>query len=339
VCVFQSRLGNPIAADLQERGIPVDMVPVDSFHSLHQAVDFFRYVKKVNPDVIHTQLETSDVLGGCVSRLLGIPVVSTVHTLTVPSRKRTSRLRKLMRNFCLQYFFNKVIVVSEATRNHYLRLGIKPGALMTLYNGIDLSRFTVGKNQAKSEIFPNVTGGDFVLTTVAVLREPKGIQYMLKALPQMLTTHPNLRYVIVGDGEYRKSLEDLTQSLGLSERVIFLGYRKDIPSLLAASDIFVFPTLDDAFPTVLLEALAIGLPIVASAVGGVPEIICHEENGLLISPSRADLLAASCSRLLSDRELAVRLGQAGRADANKRFNIEQQSQSLVDLYLQLISKN
>jgi glycosyltransferase involved in cell wall biosynthesis len=315
------------------------MVPVDNFHSLRQVIDFFRYVKKVKPDIIHTQLETSDVLGGFVSRLLGIPVVSTVHTLTLPSKKRTSRLRKLLRNFSLRHFFDKVIVVSGATRNHYLRLGMKSDALMTLYNGIDLSRFTVGMTRSKNDVIPAVTESDLVLVTVAVLREPKGIQYMLKALPLILAAHPNVRYVIVGDGEYRKSLEDLAQSLGLSERVIFLGYRRDIPSLLAASDIFVFPTLDDAFPTVLLEALAIGMPIIASEVGGVPEIIHHEENGLLIPPSKADLLAASCNRLLSDHELASRLGQAGRADANKRFNIDQQSKALVDLYLQLTSKN
>lgn len=340
VCVLQTRLGNPIAAELMKRRIAVDLVQVDNLHSMAHILNLFRYIRKNKPDIIHTQLETSDILGNIIARVLGIPSVCTLHTLIAPSNKRTSRLRKLIHRISLQLFCNKVIAVSNITRRHFIQLGMKPEKLITLYNGIDISKFnsTHSLTTQRKSLF-NLNHDDIVLITVAVLREPKGIQYMIHALPSLLNKFSNAYYIIVGDGEYRQSLEELAQTMGLADRVRFLGYQENIPSLLSASDLFVFPTLNDALPTVLLEAMAAGLPVVATNVGGVPEIIVHEKNGLIMPPANISSLVHACDRLLSDRELANQMKEAGRETVTKRFNIHLQVANLRDLYFQLSYRN
>jgi len=339
VCVLQSRLGNPVAGELVKRGIPVELIRVDNLHSINQILNLFRYVRKNHPDILHTQLETSDILGSMISRLLGIPSVCTLHTLSAPSKKRTSRLRNLIRRVSLQLFSTKIIAVSDVTRKHFIKLGMKPDKLITLYNGIDLSKFNITRslpNARKSLL--DLNHNDIVLITVAVLREPKGIHYMIRALPSVLNKFSGAHYVVVGDGDYRQPLEELARSLGVADRVLFLGYKENIPELLSASDLFVFPTLNDALPTVLLEAMAAGLPVVASEVGGVPEILMHEKNGLLVPPANVPCLIDACDRLLSDHRMANQMKEAGREVIMKRFDINQQVDNLKNLYFQLIHK-
>jgi glycosyltransferase involved in cell wall biosynthesis len=337
VCVLQSRLGNPIAGELVKRGIAVDLIQVDNLHSINQILRLFRYIRRFHPDIIHTQLETSDILGSIISRVSGIPSVCTLHTLSAPSKKRTSRLRKKLHNLCLRLFCDKIIAVSDVTRQHFIKLGISSNKLITLYNGIDLTRFNnTGILPNVRKILLDLNEDDIVLITVAVLREPKGIQYMIRAFSSLLDKFSNAHYVIVGDGEYRKPLEELARTLGVADRVRFLGYKENIPELLSTSNLFVFPTLNDALPTVLLEAMATGLPIVASEIGGVPEILVHEKNGLLVPPANVSCLIDACDRLLSDRKLASRLSEAGREVIIQRFNIHQQVDTLKGLYFQLV---
>lgn len=336
VCVFQSRNGNPVALELQKRGITVDLVRVDNLRSFGQWFEFIRYVGKVKPDVIHTQLETSDILGNLASRLLGVPSVSTMHTLSMPSSRKTSGMRKRIRMFCLRHFCGRVIAVSSATRQHFIGLGVRPDKLISIYNGIDLDRFNVERTAGhRGRLIPDARPDELLLLTVAVLREAKGIQHMLRALPAILDKAPNARYVIVGDGEYRKPLEDLANALSVRKNISFLGYREEIPELLSIGDLFVFPTLNDALPTVLMESLAVGLPVVASEVGGVPEIVRHDYNGLLVKPGDPGALADACVRALTDRELNLRLRANGKNDAHARFDVRRQAESLERLYRQL----
>ena len=177
-----------------------------------------------------------------------------------------------------------------------------------------------------------------MITTVAVLRPAKGIQFMLEAMPAILQRVPDARYVVVGDGEHGKALHAIVAEKGLQEQVIFTGVRSDVPDLLAASDLFVLPTLEDALPTVLAEAMASRVPIVASRVGGIPEMVTDGYNGLLVSPQDVEQLAFSCQNLLSDPTLAQQLRKNGHQVAYERYDIRKQAQKLGELYLQLLPK-
>lgn len=173
--------------------------------------------------------------------------------------------------------------------------------------------------------------------TVAVLREPKGIQFMIRALPGILEQCPDVHYLIVGDGVHRATLSDLAAGLSIKDHITFAGHRTDIPNLLASCDIFVLPTLKDALPTVLIEALAAEKPIIASDVGGVPEIIESGVNGLLVEPGDPSKLADACLQLLKDNALRSQIVQAGSATLRQRFSIDLQIEQLSRVYEELTS--
>lgn len=340
VCVLTVRAGNPIASELEKIGIPVDLIKVHNLRDFSNLWRLFQYIRCHHPDIIHTQLETSDILGTFYGKLLGIPSVSTMHTLDVQSKKIKEYVRNWLRWKCLNLISRRIIVVSEFTRQHYIGLGFKSSKLLTLYNGIDLCSFTQdGTNSpSKTDLF-GVPGDSVVVTTVAVLREQKGIQYMLHAIKALVAQVPNLYYVIVGDGGHRESLEYMAKSLGIADHVVFMGHRTDIPQILAASDLFAYPSIKDALPTVLLEAMAAGVPIVASQIDGIPEIVENEVSGLLVPPANPSALTDGCLRVLCDSNLSNRLTAAAHSKIEQHFDIRIQANSILALYNQVVSND
>jgi glycosyltransferase involved in cell wall biosynthesis len=335
VCVLRVRHENPIAHELERLGLPVDLVLVPNLRHPFNLFRILRYLRKHHPQILHTQLEFSDILGTIAAKLLGIPCVSTLHTLDIYEEKKSATWRLKLRWFVLRNYCDKILAVSNKTRRHHLeggRLGEKK--VITLYNGLDISRFKKPDESIQHEVRQSLNLPPIrqIMITVAVLREPKGIQYMLKALPAILDKNPNSHYLIVGDGDYGASLRDLAAGLALHEHVTFAGRRTDIPALLSIGDVFVLPTLKDALPTVLIEALAAGIPIVASNVGGVPEIVEDGVNGLLVSPENPAELTRACLQILQNREFASQIIQAGNAFVQQRFNISVQIDQLIRIY-------
>jgi glycosyltransferase involved in cell wall biosynthesis len=209
-----------------------------------------------------------------------------------------------------------------------------------MYNGIDLSPFTPpgnGQHRAERQAF-GIPPEAPLLITVAVLRPPKGIQYLIEAMPTILQALPEARYLVVGSGPHEGLLHEQVKNQGLTERVIFTGARHDVPKLLAMSDLFVLPTLTEALPTVLAEAMAAQKPIVVSNVGGVPEMIEHGHNGLLVPPADLARLAEACLYLLQHPDRAHALACAGRQVVEQRFNIREQVQQLSSLYQELLAQ-
>ena len=340
ICALQIRAGNPIASELERLGLPVDLVPILNLRQPFNLFHILRYLRLHRPQLLHTQLEFADILGTVAAKILGIPSVSTVHTLDAFPEKKSAWGRMKLRWFLLGKYCNCVIAVSEKTRLHYLQSGrLHQDKVITLYNGVDISRFknTDASQIGKTKQALRLPLDSKVIITVAVLREPKGIQFMIEALPAILEQFPDVHYLIVGDGEYGAALSDLATVLDIKNHVTFAGHRTDIPDLLACCDIFVLPTLKDALPTVLIEALAAERPIVASDVGGVPEIIENGVNGLLVAPGDPSQLADACLQLLKDNELISQIVLAGNKTVWQRFNIDSQIEQLSGMYEELTS--
>ena len=340
VCALQIRAGNPIASELQRLGLPVDLIPIRNLRQPLNLIHILRYLRLHRPQLLHTQLEFADTLGTLAAKILGIPSVSTVHTLDVFPEKKSAWGRMKLRWFLLGRFCDRVIAVSEKTRRHYLQAGGLPhDKVITLYNGVDISRFKkMDETQTvklRKEL--QLPLSSQIIMTVAVLREPKGIQFMIRALPAILEQCPDVHYLIVGDGVHRAVLSELVAGLAIENHVTFAGHRTDIPDLLACCDVFVLPTLKDALPTVLIEALAAEKPIIASNVGGVPEIIENGVNGLLVAPGEPSKLVEACLRLLKDNELSGQIILAGSETVRQRFNIDTQIEQLSRMYEELTS--
>ena len=340
VCALQIRENNPIAADIQRLGIPVDLVSVPHLRDLRALPRLVRYLRRQKIDLLHTQLEFSDTLGSIAAKIAGIPAVTTLHTFDAPAPGTRLYWRLKLRWWVFRHFSDRVIAVSEGTRQHHLKMGqLPPDKVITLYNGIDLSRFTPVTAESR-----RATRAEFgippqapLLITVAVLRPPKGIQYLIEALPRILQAMPQARYLLVGDGEHRAALQALAQKHSVAERVIFAGSRTAIPDLLAAADLFVLPTLTEALPTVLAEAMAAQLPIVASKVGGVPEMVEDRRNGLLVPPAEPASLADACLKILQNPAQAQAMAAAGRQIVEEKFNITRHVQQLGDIYQEILA--
>jgi glycosyltransferase involved in cell wall biosynthesis len=167
-----------------------------------------------------------------------------------------------------------------------------------------------------------------VVLTVARLDKQKGHTYLLEALGQV----PEAILALAGDGPERTALTTLAQRLNLSERVIFLGHRNDIGDLLACCTLFVLPSIYEGLPLSVLEAMAAGKPVVATAVGGTPEALVHMETGLLVPPADPKALADAIRQILSDPERACRMGAAGRARVRREFSADSMAQRVMQVY-------
>ncbi len=174
-----------------------------------------------------------------------------------------------------------------------------------------------------------------IVLTVARLDKQKGHCFLLEAAALI----PQAQFVLVGEGPARSSLEEHAQALGLGDRVVFLGYRPDIPELLACCDLFVLPSLYEGLPISVLEAMAVGKPVIASAVGGTAEVVIHGETGLLVPPADPIALATAIRTLLADPTLAQRLALNGQTRAQQDFSAKRMVQQVTQVYDELLSHN
>lgn len=331
VAVLQVREDNAAALALEAHGIPVDLVPVERLRSPGSHRSVFTYLRKTKPDVVHTHLEFAHTLGGTYSRVLGIPTVATVHTFAAGRTHREAKRLGLMW-WSLRVAHRIVIAPSEAGRRHVVAEGhVTEDKVRVIHNGVDLNEFRPRDNPTlRAQL--GVPEDAPVLVTVAVLREGKGIADLLEVFPAVLDRVPGARLMVIGDGEERKRLEERASRSGVGDNITFLGRRKDIADLLACGDVFALPTYGDVLPTVVAEAMGSGLPVVASDVGGLAEMVEHEETGLLHPPGDADALVESYVRLLGDPRLARSYGAAGRARAEELFDLDGQARRLESLY-------
>ena len=166
----------------------------------------------------------------------------------------------------------------------------------------------------------------------------KNHEGFLRAAARVASKLPNVEFVLVGDGHLRPALEGLAQRLGLAGRTRFLGERLDIPAVMAALDVMVLFSHSESLPNVVMEAMAAGVPVVASRVGGVPELVRHEETGLLVAPGDEDELAAAVARLLTQPSIRTRYGRRAREVAKANFSLERIARQYEQLYLQVLAE-
>jgi len=332
---LEDRDGNPAAARLRKNGVEPILAQIHGPRPLlnrgdHRTVR--RHLEKVSPDVLHTHLGYADMLGGLAARSLGIPTVSTLHIMEWPHGVRQprpyakERLMSLVRRRCARL----VVAVSEAARRAYLETGWDvPEHVVTVHNGI-VAVNRPGAGRAVRERL-GLAADDLVASMVTVLRRGKGHDAAIAAVAELAERFPRLRLVIAGDGPDRAEIERLAEPLGA--RVVLAGHIDDVMALLDATDVLLHPTRVDAFPTALLEAMAAGVPIVATAVGGIPEIIESGTSGVLIAPPpRPRAIADALGSLLGDERLRRRLGERGRERFAREFTAEAWATRMRSVY-------
>lgn len=338
VVVIQERDGNPLARPIEDAGIPISLLGIGHLRDRGALGAVKAAIADADPDIVHTQLEFSNILGTTAAHQLGLPSISTLHTLDRPPRWSRDAVRLRLMSWLLLRRAASVVAVSDSAGRHFAgRSGAARGLVTTIHNGIDLKPFTAPVDRTAVRDSLGVPGDAALVLTVAVLRPAKGIGDMLHAMRHALEHIPSAHYLIVGDGPDRARLEALAADLGVAERVTFAGHRDDVPSLLGAADLFVLPSHTEALPTVLMEAMAAGLPVVATEVGGIPEMVERGVSAHLVPAESPRLLADAVTRVLAAPLQAAAMGKAGRRLALDRFDIDRQAARLVAEYRRVVA--
>jgi glycosyltransferase involved in cell wall biosynthesis len=264
--------------------------------------------------------------------LAGVPVrLGARRDVFMPER---TPAQQLLQRLSYQ-LAHRVVANSSAAMEQLIEEGVPDFRIVNIANGIDWSRFA----QAIAAGAParDRSKNRRVITTVANLRPGKGHDVLLKAAARVVRRVPDVRFQIVGDGPRRDELEQQAAALRISAQVSFLGHRDDVPAVLERSDIFAFPSFMEASPNAVIEAMAAGLPVVATRVGGIPEVVEHERNGLLVAPGDDRALASGILRLIERPELAAQVAQAARQTVEGRFSFDRMVHEFQDLFLAELS--
>lgn len=287
--------------------------------TVRQAAAFVRWCRRNRIQIVQACDLYANVFALPAAALAGVPV--RVGSRRELNPDKTGAQIALQRH---AYRCAHVIVAnSSAAQRQLEQEGVAAGRVHVIPNGITIARFTpVSRRRPVRTIL-----------TVANLRREKAHEVLLQAAAQVAPSQPQLRFLIAGGGPREAELRALTSSLGLDGRVEFLGHVEHVPALLARADAFVLPSLSEAFPNAALEAMAAGLPVVASAVGGLLDLVDHGRNGLLVPAGNAGAFAAAIASLAGDPALAARLGSAARDDVMYRYSFDRMVRSFEQLYL------
>ena len=262
-----------------------------------------RFIRDNRIDLIHAHLAYAATWAALASRITGVPSVATLHV--APPSRGLARLRDRLMRFALRRWSSEVIAVSDALRRQY-----GDDRFVVAHNGIDVDRFAGSREESRERIAREfgIPRDTKIVTTVSVLREGKGVEVLLRAFESI----EDAWLLIIGDGPKREEW----QALANNDHIRWAGFRRDVNEFLPGCDLFVLASFEDAFPTVLLEAMAAGLPVVASRVGGIPEIT----DEALVPPGDPAALADAMRELLGDDKRRLAMSEAARTRARGRFS-------------------
>jgi glycosyltransferase involved in cell wall biosynthesis len=265
------------------------------------------------------------------AKISGVPaIVATSHLYGPIPRRRFGSLKQWVQAAMI----NRYLAVSKGVKECLSKeLRIPDMKVRVVPNGIRLTRFEGPANGRLRETLTEGRDRPLVLTP-ARLHTQKGHVYLLQAAVSV----PDAIFVLAGDGPERRPLEELCLRLGLEGRVRFLGNREDIPELLASCDLFLLPSLYEGLPLSVLEAMASGKPVVATAIKGTDEVVVHGSTGILVPPMNVTALASAISAMLTDRPMAARFGEAGRKRVEQMFSVEAMVRGVSDVYDELIAR-
>jgi sugar transferase (PEP-CTERM/EpsH1 system associated) len=307
----------PLAEDIEALGWPVMALGVPS--GLHPGliIRLARHFRREEPEVVHTHDQRALFYAGPAAWLAGVPRI--VHTRHGRDIHATARQTRMIRQ--LAKLVDRFVCVSDEVAALSREQGIGGERLHTILNGIDLGRFgTRGPDPAGPVV------------TVARLSSEKDVANLVRASAIAALRVPELRVEVAGGGPCRAELERLAAELGVADRIAFLGEVGDVPAVLARARMLVLPSRSEGIPLTVLEAMACGLPVLATRVGGLPEVVEDGTTGLLVPPADPAALAEAMAALWDDPDRRDRMGRAGRRRAADRFDVRRMVAQYESLY-------
>jgi glycosyltransferase involved in cell wall biosynthesis len=283
------------------------------------------------PDIVHLHSRRgADLLGGLAARFCGVKCVLSRRVDNREPRWWVAWKYRL---------YHRVITISQGIHDVLVGEGVPPAKLACVRSAVSPEAFAQTCDRAWfHKAFP-LSQDVLTLAVIAQLIPRKGHRYLLQALPELLKAFPTLRLLLFGQGAEESRLRAQVDTLGLTDRVTFAGFRTDLPQILPCLDLVVHPALMEGLGISLLQAAAAGVPIVAVAAGGMPEVVRDGVNGLLVPPADSPALAAAINRLLADPGLRRRFGAAGKELVREKFSVAGMVEGNLQVYWQLLDNN
>ena len=301
------------------------------FNDIRAFVPVKKAIKEFSPDIIHAHSTKAGLIARFWSAVLNVkPIIFTAHGWAfTEGREYWKRFLLAQIEKLAGYVTDKIICVSEFDRKLALKFKVaREDKLVVIHNGVDPNEFfKISRDYRKSS-------NEVIVTFVGRLAPPKDLLLLIDAIKLV----PEIKLQIVGDGELRQQVEGYIFKNALRDRVILLGERFDIPKILAESDIFVLPSRWEGLPLTIIEAMMSGLPVVATRVGGIPELVDDGVNGYLVPSRDVNALAKAIRKLVSDVELRERMGKAGREKAIEKFTLDKMLSKIAQVYEDVLIK-
>ena len=330
-----------LAEELRKLPVSLTVISEQTFSPMGIAYRLAKALRKIRPDVVHTHKYKDSFIGTLVARSLGIPyVVRIVHGLPEPFmglRNAKMVAYTAADRLMTGWFVDRVVAVSSDIEKVLIGM-YGSNRVSCIHNGIDLEAVRVTTSREAFRRKWQIPEDAVVIGTVGRLVPVKGHAILLEATRILQASIGNVALVLVGDGPLRKDLEANAKRLGLEKSVIFAGQQDQSYDFMNMMDVFVLPSLHEGIPMVVLEALALQRPVVATRVGGIPEVIEHGQTGFLAEPSDASSLARLLQRLVEDLPMAVSIGKAGRTRVEEKFTARTMAGKTAELYEQVLSK-
>ncbi|MBX9659761.1 MAG: glycosyltransferase [Nitrospiraceae bacterium] len=331
--------GGRLEEEIRCLGIPVTVFSEREWGSGKIFLKLMAEFRKRKVQLVHTHKYKDTILAAPAAKLCGIPyVVRTVHGLREPFKGMQAfkmNLYETIERTVYRHCVDAIIGVSSQIESTY-RMEGAVSRVTCIRNGIDLEKKPIQTDRWQTRKYLGVDMGTCLIGTVGRLTPVKGLSYLLQSLSILLRQRANVRLLIVGDGMIRKDLEAQAHNLGIGENVVFLGHREDTLELMQALDIFVLPSLSEGIPMALLEAMAASRAVVASRVGGIPEIVEDGVEGILVEPMNVNQLAENCGRLIESPEIAMKMGEQARKRVVQEFSATAMADRVAGLYKELV---
>ncbi|HUT25988.1 MAG TPA: glycosyltransferase, partial [Sumerlaeia bacterium] len=336
--------GETVKARLDQRGVAWDKAAMRSKTDLAVVLRLIERLRAARVDLLHTHTSRTNLVGRLASRLTALPVVSTVHTAVARdindfgrSNRVNAWIERLTRGWSACF-----VSVSRRNARELVDRGMDPARVVHIPNGVEIDTRAAAPEETK-RLAREAMGVDLravrVVGILASLRPRKGAEYLLRAVAQLASEFPRIRLLVVGSAEwvesvdYLQTLKDLATDLGIAERVTFTGHRDDAAAMLSLMEVYVLPSLyGEGLPLSILEAMAQGKPVVATATEGNDELVRDGETGLLVPPGDATALAQAVATLLRDPARARAMGKRGRELVRTHFSIAQMARRYEAVY-------
>ncbi len=299
----------------------------------------YKLLKKEKYDILNSWLFHASVMGVFISKVVKISHIIESRQHSDLMYKYNLKIRQSLEMMTANSV-DGVIAVSNAAKEVLINNEkVDQNKITVIYNGINIKKFKYNVEQREQMRKAVNIEDKTVLSFTALLRPAKGHQYLLEAISEIKNQYPNIVLLLIGDGELMNELKLIVNRMHIEQFIRFLGYRTDIPALLSATDIYVHSSVEEGFGIAIIEAMAAGLPVVATNVGGIPEIITNNKNGILIPPENPQALADAISDLIEHTEKRKILGEKGKQHVEATFTDDMMIKKYMEVYVKIVSAN